>query len=394
MSADVNFIVRPMREDESDTVRSLHRRAFNIPPAIAARVPAPTPASIRVAELNGRIIGALRYHAIAHFFGGRPVPSAGIGGVVVEPDARGDRTAERMVVTTLAELREKGFATSVLYPATVPVYRRCGYEYAGFRIEYKTPLRLLPRSAGPAAEPWTDDELEQIKGVYRSWAAQRNGAVDRPDKWWKRVLTNVEEGEVYRVCVREDGRITGYLVYTQDKRADSEWRFDLVARDLVWTTRTAIDSLLTFAGRHRSNAEDLVWVGPPNDPLADILPEQDANYESWFRQMLRLVDVPAAFEARGYPPSLRAAVELEVEDAQLPSNTGGWRVETADGTAKVSSAGGARARVDAGALAAIWSGFLSASDARRLGRLEASDEDVAVLEEMFAGPIPWVNDWF
>jgi predicted acetyltransferase len=388
--------VRVMREEERDLVKALHRRSFNIPSDLHGRLPQPPADQVRVAQEGGRITGALRYHAIAHFFGGRPVPSAGIGGVVVEPEARGRRTAERLVVESLRELRAKGFVASMLYPATVPVYRRCGYEYAAFRVQFRTPLRLLPRSAGPEAEAWTDDDFDEIEACYRSWASGRNGLVDRPKEWWSRVLTNVEDSDVYRVCVREDGRVTGFMVYTQEKRKDSDWEFDLDCRgrDLVWTTPASIAALLTFAGRHRSNARDLLWGGPPNDPLANLLPEQDADYEGWFRPMLRLVDVPGAFEARGYPPSLEAAVELTVEDPHIAENAAGWRVEVSNGAAKVTPADAPRASVDVGALAAMFSGMLGAADARRLGRLDASDDGVATLEEMFAGPIPWVNDWF
>lgn len=391
---DHALTIRPMREEERELVRALHRRSFNIPRDIHDKLPQPPAEYLRVAEEDGRITGALRYHAIAHFFGGRPVPSAGIGGVAVAPEARGRRTAERLVVETLRELRGKGFVASMLYPATVPVYRRCGYEYAGFRVAFRTPLRLLPRSKGIEAEPWSDDDFDQIAACYRSWAAGRNGVVDRPEPWWQRVLENIEEAEVMRVCVREAGRITGYMVYTQEKRKDSDWAFDLDCRDLVWTTPGSAHALLTYAGRHRSNARDLVWVGPPNDPLADLIPEQDADYESWFRQMLRLVDVPGAFEARGYPPSLDAAIELAVHDPHIAENAAGWRVEVSDGSAKVTTASGPRSSLDVGTLAAVWAGMLRAGDARRMGRLEASDDDVATLEEMFAGPIPWVNDWF
>ena len=386
--------IRPMREEERDEVRALHRRAFNIPRELHGRLPQPPARDVRVAELDGRIAGALRYHTIAHFFGGRSVPSAGIGGVAVAPEARGRRTAERLVVETLREVRASGLVTSTLYPATVPVYRRCGYEYAAFRVAFRTPLRLLPRDVTAECEPWNDDALEEIAACYRSWAWDRNGVLDRPRGWWTRILTNVEDADVFRVCVREEGRITGYLVYTQEKRKDSDWSFDLDCRDLVWTTPGSLAALLTFAGRHRSVARDLIWVGPPNDPLANVLSEQDADHEAWFRPMLRLVDVPGAFEARGYPPGLEAAVELGVRDPHFEENTGGWRVEVSNGTAKVTTAAAPRASTDVATLAAIWSGMLGAGDARRLGRLDAGDDEVATLQEMFAGALPWVNDWF
>ncbi|MCI0346321.1 MAG: GNAT family N-acetyltransferase, partial [Chloroflexi bacterium] len=337
------LIVRAMREDEREIVRALHRRSFNVPAALHAKLPQPPAESLRVAEEDGAITGALRFHLIAHFFGGRSVPAAGIGGVVVAAEARGRRVAERMVVSTLRELREQGVVVSTLYPATVPVYRRCGYEYAGMRANFRTPLRILPRGEGPEAVPWNDDDFTQIAECYRSWAQTRNGVVDRPENWWSRVLTDHEDSEVFRVCVREDGRVTGYMVYTQEKRKDSEWEFDLDCRDLVWTTPVSAASLLTYARRHRSNARDLLWVGPPNDPLANLLPEQDAAYDGWFRPMVRLVDVPAAFETRGYPPTLEATIELRVDDPHIEQNSGGWRVEVSDGAAKVTAAGEPRA---------------------------------------------------
>jgi len=184
-------------------------------------------------------------------------------------------------------------------------------------------------------------------------------------------------------------------VYMQHGRADAaDWSFDLDVHDLVWTTPVAAAALLTFAGRHRSNAMDLVWTGPPNDSLANLLPEQDAGFDSWFRQMIRLVDVAAAFEARAYPSALERALELAIEDPHLADNAGSWRIEVSGGRARVARAAAASARVDIATLGAIWSGMLAPVDARRLGRLVADDVTVQTLGEMFAGPLPWINDWF
>jgi predicted acetyltransferase len=297
---------------------------------------------------------------------------------------------------TIREFREEGTAISTLYPATVPLYRRCGYEFASFRLHYRASLEVLPRADGAATvEPWIDADLDEVAACYRAYAATQSGPIDRPDWWWpKRVLHVSDDIPVRRYCVRENGRITGYTVYTQEKAGDLPFGFNMECRDFVWTTPGSGAALLGFFGRHRSTGVDLRWAGPATDAIGTLIPEQDVNHESWFRQMLRLVDVPAAFEARGYPPPLEAAVEIQVNDPALGWNDAGWRIETSGGSAKVSLAPSARSTIDVRSLAAMFSGFLTARDARRLGRLDADDETVGTLDAMLAGPSPWINDWF
>ena len=387
--------IRPLREDEREQIYALQSQAFNVPVNRMREMPA-WPADVaRGAVADGELVAMLRTHQIGHYFGGRAVPGLGIGGVSVAAHARGKRVAETMMLETLREFRAT-HPISMLYPATVPLYRRCGYEYAGYRIQYRAPLDALPRaSGGPAVVPWTPDELDGIEACYRAWASTTAGAVDRPAGWWRdRVLHASKDQTLYRYCVREEGAVTGYVIYNQEKSGSAAWSFDLECRDLVWLTPAAGTALLAFAGRHRSTGDNLLWAGGATDALANLLPEQDLEHHFSFRQMLRLVDVAAAFEARGFPPPLEAAVELQVADPAFGWNDAGWRIEVSGGTAKVAQAPGARARVDVGTLGALFAGMLSARDARRLGKLEADDDDVATLDAMLAGPAPFVNDWF
>jgi predicted acetyltransferase len=70
-------------------------------------------------------------------------------------------------------------------------------------------------------------------------------------------------------------------------------------------------------------------------------------------------------------------------------------VELSGGTATVTPASAADCRLDAGTLAAIYTGWLSARDARRTGRLTgATDRDVEILQLIFSGPKPWLIDVF
>ena len=386
--------IRPLREGERETIYALQGQAFNVAPSSMREAPAWPADRARGAVVDGELVAMLRTYEIGHYFGGRAVPSLGIGGVAVAAHARGKRVAETLMIETLREFRSTQ-PISMLYPATVPLYRRCGYEYGGFQFRFKAPLDALPRTGGPDVLPWTIDDLDEIERCYRAWIATTSGGVERPRWWWRdRILHEPKDQPLYRYVVREDGAVTGYTIYTQEKHGDREWGFDIACRDLVWLTPSSGAALLAFAGRHRSTGYDLLWTGSSTDALASMLNEQDAEHVFSFRQMIRLIDVAAAFEARGYPTALEAAVEIQVHDPAFGWNDAGWRIETSGGSAKVAQAPGASARVDAGTLGAMFTGMLSARDARRIGRLRATDEEINLLDAMLAGPPPYVNDWF
>jgi hypothetical protein len=86
---------------------------------------------------------------------------------------------------------------------------------------------------------------------------------------------------------------------------------------------------------------------------------------------------------------------LAVEDALFPENRGPWRVVADGGVVSVSPAGAGADRVrpiSIGTLSSLFSGFISAADAVALGLV---DETAGVpLARLFAGPTPWMHDFF
>lgn len=386
--------VRPAREDDLERFVAIEAQSFNVPPSGRDFIRSLPPSEIRVVEERGEILAALRVIQVSQLFGGRAVPCGAIASVAVAAEARGRGVAETLVAETLRELRAAGTPISSLYPATVPIYRRCGYEYAAARTMYRAPLRSLPRDGALDPEPWDDGALPDVDACYRASVEGMEGPIVRTPLWWAGILRAHGDQEVYRYLVRERGRVTGAIVFVQEPSKESRYRYDLTCSHLSWCTREAGRSLLALAGRHRSLGNDLIWFGPPADPLVNLMTEQDGRPEWSFRLMTRLVDLPAAFEARGFRPDAHASFDLAVEDQTLPENAGPWRIEVSDGRAKVTSASSAAARADAGALAAIWTGMLGARDAARTGRLEADDRTIEALEGMLAGRPPWVEEMF
>ena len=123
----------------------------------------------RTSEAGGRqLVGGLIHIPMGHFVGGRSVPTLGIAGVVVAPEARGLGVAKALMSASLREAAERGVALSSLYPATVTLYRAVGYELAGSRHRFRARVAdlagLLPAggsvvSAADARPPVTRHEL-------------------------------------------------------------------------------------------------------------------------------------------------------------------------------------------------------------------------------------------
>ena len=351
----------------------------------------------RVAESGGTVAGVARFIPFAHYWGGRAVPAAGVASVVIAAEARGRGVGTTLMRELLTDLRGSGFAISSLYPATVPIYRQCGYGYGAIRSRWKADLGLLPQTTerDVTVEAFDDGSIEELNAAYEGIAATTNGLVARDRDWWaKRVLTAPWDDKTrYRYLVREAGAITGWIIYVYGD--SKEWQFTLECRDLFWTTPRAARALLSLAALHRSTAKEMTWVGPVNEPLIDLTPDHAIDHDGSFRTMVRLLDVPAAFEARGYPESVDASVTIAVRDAMFPANAGPWRIQVSGGSAKVvPSSAAADAMADVQMWASLWTGLHGAHDAVRAGGLEATPAAIDALDAMFAGQTPWIADFY
>ena len=138
----------------------------------------------------------------------------------------------------------------------------------------------------------------------------------------------------------------------------------------------------------------MAWNGTPAEPILFLLREQDYQVKLLFHWMLRVLDVPKAFEARGYPAGSSGTLHLEIEDELLPENQGRFLLEVTGGQARVSRGGEGRVKLHVRTLAPLYTGFLSLDALRMTGALEADDASVGVAAALFSGASPALSDMF
>lgn len=332
---------------------------------------------------------------MGQWWGGRSVPMVGIAAVGVPPEGRGRGTAGRLMAGALREIHDEGVPLSVLYAATQPLYRRVGYEQAGYRFEIRVPVRTFDvRERSMQVREITDADQQQVVACYQKFAGAFNGPLDRGAYIWGRVRKGRGGDFTGFAAIGDGGMIEGYVFLNSVRKAD-RGRHEVNLSDLAFSTAKAGRRVLSLVSEYASMADDVVLFGGPMHPALFLLGEQRYRFDLRDHWMLRVVNVPRALEARGYHPGLSCSAVLEVRDSVIPENEGRWTVSIEGGIASVKRGSeGPALTVDACGLAALYSGFLSATQLRLLGRAEGNDDAARVWDGVFAGTAASMSDMF
>ena len=330
-----------------------------------------------------RVVAAARAWDMRQWWGGRSLPMAGIAGVVVAPEHRGRGVGSLLMHALLERTVELGDAVSVLYPATLAVYRGLGWELGGAQHRVSVRTELLRRLGGrevPVRRAVPDDAeaIAAIAGtVHRQ--ARASGPLDNAAS---EVRESLEDDDVFGY-VADDG----YCLYGWHPGGA------LLVQELVAGSEQTARALWSVVGSGSSTAKTVHAYVDPRDPLVLLLgegPELGVEMNRW---MLRVLDLEAAVSGRGFPAGVSAQVPLVVEDAQVPRCSGSWLLRVSDGVGEVTEGGGDGVRLGANGLAALFAGGGMAS--LRLAGLASggSPEQDALLDTAFAGE-PYLLDYF
>ncbi|MFD1824842.1 MULTISPECIES: GNAT family N-acetyltransferase [Mumia] len=332
---------------------------------------------------GGTVVAIARINAFGQWWGGRRVPMAGIGGVVVAPEHRGSGVGLALMEAVVGRSRSLGFTLSALYPATTAPYRRAGYELAGVRrtVDLSTDaLRRLPGSSVPLRRGGAEDAKEVVRLLGAATQARGDSG---PFDWEPaEVAADLADDEVL-TYLADDGALQ--YGFAGD-------RFQVHA--IGATSPETLHALWRLVGSGSSTqATTRVALGP-TDPVFWMLADNEiaAAASQWW--MLRLVDAAAAVAERGFPVGLTVEVPLTLSDPLDAAGSGTFvlAVSGGRGVLRRSDGPGGIALGPRGA-AALFAGT-PVSTLRASGLAEDGDpSNDALLDAAFAAT-PFMTDYF
>jgi predicted acetyltransferase len=379
--------------DPADIGRSfdIRTRSFGVAPASRR---ADWESQARTAIDEGRSIGVYDGDLLVaramiwpfrQWWGGQALPMAGVAGVVVLPEFRGRGVGTALMQGMLDRSRELGYPLAALYPATVPVYRRLGWELAGAQNRVTIDSRLLRDLRGGSRavrEAGPDDAGEMLAIMHRHYAhARANGPKDETEVELREQLA---EDSVFGYLSDD-----GFVVYGWEGEA-------LVVYQLQAGDAETARALWSVVGSGSSIAKTVYAYLPADDAVHWLVGDTVARDVQQTRWMLRCLDIHAAVSGRGYPAGTAVDVPLVVADPQVPANDFSGRLQVVDGSGRLVAGPPepTAARLGPNGFAALYAGTATSTLASAGLVWGGHLETYALLDAAFSGRPAYLLDYF
>ena len=274
---------------------------------------------------------------------GREIDCGAIVDVMTLPTHRRRGHVRELMTRLLATIREAGQPVAMLWASMAAIYQRFGF---GIAVTLRQ-LRFDPRQLRFVDEIAVPGRVRLVTGadappllarVYERFAASRTCALRRSDAHWRDgVLQLWKSGPPALVAVYEEqAEVLGYAVYRVEHTgtaAPGPWQ-QLQVPEFVALTPAAHRGLVQLLAGYDLARTVHMYILPVDDPL--LYQAQEPRLLNAFVRdgtLVRIVDVQAALEGRGYDGDGRLTFALH--DGLCPWNTGSYTLSVEAGAARL-----------------------------------------------------------
>ncbi|MFB3737554.1 MAG: GNAT family N-acetyltransferase [Candidatus Velamenicoccus archaeovorus] len=332
---------------------------------------------------------------------GGEVRTAGITGVGVKPTHRRLGINSALMRRQLDDVHAGSEPVAALYASEGSIYGRFGYALATYRgvIDVERERTAFVRGYHPSGRVRLLERnlaLERFLPIHDHVRRERPGMMAMDPTWFAYRFDERHHGDErprFYAAHQTGEAIDGFAVYHVKHEWQEERRNELAVDELVALTPQAYADLWRYVFDVDLMDRFTAWNRPFDEPLLHLLREPDRlRFRLGDGLWVRLVDVPAALEARRYAAPGR--VVIEVADPFCPWNEGRYELEGGpDGASCRPTQGGPDLALTVNELGACYLGGMGFRQLARAGRVEELRPGaLARADAMFAwDPAPWCS---
>ena len=277
----------------------------------------------------------------------------------------------------------------MLFPYSIPLYRRFGYEIISNKISYTVKDRQIPSKAqAPGYVRRVSWENRDFMELHAKFASITHGCLYRNTLAWEEYWRWDEDDTAVAVYYNVTGEPSGYMVYLI--------KDDIMhIKEMIYLNHEAHDGLWEFIRAHDSMIDEVHGNSYFNEPIAFEMDDGDIREIIRPYIMGRIVDVEQFFSAYACDPSESSVCfAFDIEDSFLEWNDKIVKVRFADGKCRVcDDAPDYTVHLSIATLTTLLLGYKTATKLHRMGRIVADAEAVARLDNVLLHESPYISDY-
>ena len=307
-----------------------------------------------------------------------------------------------LMIKSIENMKKEGQTISVLYPYSIPFYRRKGWEIISDKMSFTIKDTQLPKtmtSEGRVERVSTDSE--DLKELYNKFSYMRHGALIRGDLEWEEYWRWEVDDTIVALYYNDKNEAEGYLVYVIENDV-----FHI--KEMVYLNFEARLGLWNYISAHFSMVDEVKGYNYTNEPIAFLL--EDSEIKETIRPyiMARITDVKGFIN--NYPflrKPKNKRINLIIKDDMAKWNNASfmiyWNNSNEDKYTvckritkeyKRNSKDRYIIKMDIKTLTAMLMSYKSPSYLYKIGRIEATAKAIKLLESIIPKEQVYFSDYF
>lgn len=321
---------------------------------------------------------------------GRILPIGYVTSVSTYPEYSGRGIMSRLLRQSLVHMMEKGQTLALLFPYSIPLYRKFGWEIISNKISYIIKDNQIPgkKNRVPGYVRRVDWNDQGFMGLHMQFAKQTHGCLLRNSEAWDEYWRWDEDDTMVAVYYNQDDLPMGYMVYLIKE--------DIMhIKEMIHLNREAHDGLWEYIHAHYSMIDEVRGNTYYNEPIAFDLEDGDIKESIRPYIMGRIVDVRRFFEKYHCDPTEEdSCISFEISDPFLEWNNGTFNVQFSKGGCElVERPGDFHVSMSIGTLTTLVMGYMTASQLHRMERVHGDIGSVQAVDEILLHETPYISDY-
>ena len=309
--------------------------------------------------------------------------------VCTYPEYSGHGIMKKLMVKSLTNMRHKGQSFALLYPYSIPLYHKLGWEIVSNKISYTVKDRQIPAKAtAPGYVRRVDWENADFMNLHSTFASVTHGCLFRNALAWEEYWRWDEDDTNVAVYYNTKDKPCGFMVYLIKN--------DIMhIKEMIYLNREAKKGLWEYIHAHDSMIDAVHGYTYFSEPIAFEMDDGDIKETIRPYAMGRIIDIESFLQDYPCDPDGGTLyIELEIEDHLLLWNNRSFRLCFSDGTCMLTDEPAEyKLKMEIGTLTTLLLGYKTAERLYALERIEGKQEAVDRLDDVLFHKIPYISDY-